>query len=108
MYYTAQQSAGVENSPESTTDFAGMLAKLSSPERSARNWLAEDEAPATHDEIISLSYEQALKKHARRPAPNHIAERIDSVATLVAETLAERRQQSKNKQIGRASCRERV
>lgn len=84
---------GAEDAQGVSVDFAGMLAKASMPERSARSWLAGDDF-AINEEIVPLSYEQALKKHARRSSVSQTSERIDRVASLLAETLAEKREQT--------------
>jgi predicted DNA binding CopG/RHH family protein len=76
-------------------NFAGMLARASSSEERARKWLAEDESIPSDEEITSLSYEQALRKHARRPSVDQTSERIDRVATMAAEALEERRKQAR-------------
>jgi hypothetical protein len=76
-------------------NFAGMLARASSSEERGRKWLAEDKPASSDEEITSLSYEQALRKHARRPAVDQTSERIDRLATMAAEALEERRKQAK-------------
>jgi predicted DNA binding CopG/RHH family protein len=94
MIYSSEELSGAEDAQTPSADFAGLMAKMNSSGRSARSWLAEDAAPTMLDEIIPLSYEQALKKHARRPSVEHTAEKIDRVASLLAENLAERRNHS--------------
>lgn len=94
MNDSSEHLSGEHTAKDAGSDFAGLLAKMSSSERNARTWLAENDDPAMQDEIIPLSYEQALKKHARRPTPAQTTERIDRVASLLAETLAERREHS--------------
>lgn len=94
MSDSGQQLGRADDLQANPADFAAMLTKIRLPERDARSWLAADNDFAANEEIIPLSYEQALKKHARRHSATPTTDRIDRVASLLAENLAERREQT--------------
>ena len=99
MKFTEELRAGEADSLGAQHDFAGILAQASSTEDHARNWLSDEYEAGFKNDITSLSYEQALQKHARKAAnpltPLPVtAEHIDRVAQLAAERLEMRRGQA--------------
>lgn len=80
---------GWSSHPSSASSFAGMLASLTSPDPSpATGWNADDLA----DDVATLSYENALRAHARyKPGIKDDWDLAPSVETQTCRTCGARR-----------------
>lgn len=83
MLHFMPEMAADSSSP-TAPDFAGLLAALTSPARNAKPAWNDDELA---DDVATLSYEQALRTHARYKA----AETGDRALTQVADSEAMRK-----------------
>ncbi len=85
LHFMPEMAADSSSSTAPTApDFAGLLAALTSPAREAKSAWNDDELA---DDVATLSYEQALRTHARYK----VADTSDRALTQVADSEAMRK-----------------